>query len=216
MPQFGILLDDFDDNVRDTVKWSGSYGAVVEAGGRARVPCTTDFSGYASAPQYTLTGSMVACRVHPPVTGGAAAEALAEVFVITPTGGTDAGFSLNTVTGQLSCLSRVGYFDPAPVTLAYSATTHAWLRLREESGSLYWDTSPDARTWTTRRTIASPVWAADADLAVVLAAHRDSGTGDFAEFDSFNIVRPGGLRPLQRGLAGPGPNPRRTSTVTGG
>lgn len=215
MPAFGLLLDDFDDNVRDPALWSGSYGGVSEVGGRARVPCTTDFSGYASAPQWTLAGSSLACRVHPPAAGGAAAEALAEVFVISAVGGTDAGFSVNAATGQLVCLARGGYFDPAPVTLPYDPAAHAWLRLLESGGVLYWDTSPDARTWTTRRSAAAPSWTADGDLAVVLAGHRDSGTADFAEFDNFNIVRPGGLRSLQRGLAGPGPYPRSTSTVKG-
>ncbi|MCG0061736.1 hypothetical protein L0F81_00280 [Streptomyces tricolor] len=216
MPAFGLLLDDFDDGVRDPVRWSGSYGAVSEAGGRARVPVSTGFSGYASAPQYTLAGAQVACRVYPPAVGGAASEARAEVFVITAVGGTDAGFSLNAVTGELACLLRSGYYDPAPVTVVYSSTAHAWMRLREVNGSLHWDVSADAGTWTTLRTAASPAWAAGTDLAVVLAGHRDSGTNDFAEFDNFNIVRPGELRPLQRGLAGPGPNPRTASTVRGG
>ncbi|WP_426568094.1 hypothetical protein [Streptomyces canus] len=189
MPGFGVLVDDFDDGVRDPAKWSGSYGAVEEGGGRARVPCTTGFSGYASAPQYSLAGSAVACRVYPPAAGGAAGEALAELFVLTPTAGTDVGFSANVVSGQLSCLSRGGFFDPAPVTVAYSPAVHAWLRLREADGVLRWETSADGRTWTTRRTIPSPAWVDDGDLAVVLAAHRDSGTSDFAAFDDFNLTR---------------------------
>jgi hypothetical protein len=52
-------------------------------------------------------------------------------------------------------------------------------------------------------------------LGVVLAGHRDSGVGDYSEFDSFNIVRPGSCTLLQRGLAGPAPYPRNTSTVKG-
>lgn len=216
MPGFGMLQDTFDDGVRDPVLWSGSYGNVVESGGRARVPCTTDYSAYASATSYSLAGAQVACRVYPPAAGGAAVEALAEVLVLTSTGGTDAGFSLNAKTGQLKLISRVGYADPGEVALAYDPAAHAWVRLREGEGFLYWDTSPDGRTWTTRRTAASPAWTANTNLGVVLAGHRDSGTGDYSEFDAFNIVRPGGPRPLQRGLAGPGPYLRTTSTVRGG
>lgn len=215
MPGFGLLQDSFDDGVRDPVLWSGSYGNVVEAGGRARVPCTTDYSGYASATVYSLADAQVACRVYPPAAGGAAAEALAEMLVLTSAGGTDAGFSLNAATGQIKLISRVGYGDPAEVALTYDPAAHAWVRLREGDGSLYWDTSPDGRTWTTRRTAVSPAWVSDTHLGVVLAGHRDSGTGDFSEFDNFNIVRPGGPRPLQRGRAGPGPYPRTTSTVRG-
>ncbi|MGV4984517.1 hypothetical protein ACVB8X_13935 [Streptomyces sp. NRAIS4] len=188
MPALGTLVDDFDDGVRDPAKWPGSYGNIVEAG-RARVPCTTDYSAYASASVYTLAGSQVACRVYAPAAGGAAVEALAEVLVLSSVGGTDAGFSLNAVTGVLHLISRTGYADPNEVALTYSPSAHAWVRLREAAGTLAWDTSADGATWTTRRTAASPAWTADTALSVVLAAHRDSGTGDYSEFDSFNLLR---------------------------
>lgn len=215
MPGFGMLQDNFDDGVRDPVLWSASYGDVAEVAGRARVPCTTDYSAYASAAAYRLAAAQVTCRVYAPAAGGAATQALAEVLVLSGTGGTDAGFSLNAVTGQLNLISRVGYADPAQVTLTYSPTTHAWVRLREADGSLSWDTSPDGSTWTARRTAASPGWVGNTNLGIILAGHRDSGTGDFSEFDNFNIVRSGSCALLQRGLAGPGPYPRTTSTVKG-
>ncbi|MFD1656993.1 hypothetical protein ACFSL4_01765 [Streptomyces caeni] len=53
MPAFATLTDGFDDGVRDPVLWSGSYSTVEEAGGRARVPCTTGYAAYASATLYT-------------------------------------------------------------------------------------------------------------------------------------------------------------------
>lgn len=193
MPGFGMLIDTFDDGLRDPVLWQGSYGDVVETGGRARVPCSTDYSGYASATAYSLVQAQVACRVYPPTASGAAAQALAEVLVLTHTGGTDAGFSLNAVTGQLRLAARVGYADQGEVALTYDPAAHAWMRLREGDGSLYWDTSPDGRTWTVRRTATAPGWVTDQDLGVVLAGHRDSGVADYAEFDSFNLTRPGQL-----------------------
>ncbi|MCI3277523.1 hypothetical protein [Streptomyces cylindrosporus] len=189
MPGFGLLVDDFDDGVRDPATWSGSYGDIVEVGGRARVPCTTAYSAYASAAAYTLAGSQIACRVYPPAAGGAGVEALAEVLVLSSVGGTDAGFSLNLVTGLLHLISRTGYGDPNEVALIYSPSAHAWVRLREGAGTLAWDTSADGATWTTRRSATSPAWVAEANLEVILAGHRDSGAGDYAEFDNFNLLR---------------------------
>ncbi|MCP3820068.1 hypothetical protein NLX86_18805 [Streptomyces sp. A3M-1-3] len=216
MPGFATLTDNFDDNSRDLVKWSGSYGDVVESGGRARVPCTTAFSAYQSASAYTLDESQVGCQVFAPAMGGATVEALAEVLVITSVGGTDGGFSINTVTGQISCVSRTGYFDGSAVVLAYSATTHAWLRLRESAGVLHWDTSPDGAAWTTRRSSVSPAWVNHVNLSVVMAGHRNNGTADFAEFDNFNIARAGGLSVSVRSAAGLSPYARTGPTLSGG
>lgn len=216
MPSFGMLIDTFDDSVRDPVLWSGSYGDVVEAGGRARVPCSQAFSAYQSASIYTLDESQVSCRVVAPAVGGATVEALAEVLVISSVGGTDGGFSINVVSGQISCVSRSGYFDGSAVTLPYSTTTHAWLRLRESAGVLHWETSPDGVTWTTRRSSASPAWVTDANLSIVLAGHRNNGIDDFAEFDNFNVARAGSLSASARDAAGLSPYARTGSTLSGG
>lgn len=216
MPGFGLLADNFDDGVRDPVLWSQSYGDLIEAGGRARVPCTTGYAAYATAPAYTLAGAQVACRVYAPAAGGAAVEALAEVLVITATGGTDAGFSLNAVSGQLKLISRTGYADPNEVVLTYAPAVHAWVRLREGAGTLAWDTSADGVNWTTRRTAPSPAWTSASNLALVLAGHRDSGAGDYAEFDSLNITRPGRCGPASRSSGHLGPYPRTAASMRGG
>lgn len=215
MPGFGLLADTFDDGVRDPLLWSGSYGDVVEAGGRARVPCTSGYAAYATAPAWSLAAAQVSCRVYPPAAGGAAGEALAEVLVLSGVGGTDAGFSLNVVTGLLKLISRTGYADPSEVALTYSSVDHAWVRLRESAGSLYWDTSTDGVTWTTRRISASPAWVAGMELELVLAGHRDSGADDYSEFDSLNITRPGQCGPSSRTTGHLSPYQRTVSSLKG-
>jgi len=215
VPGFATLTDTFDDGVVDPVKWVGSYGDIEEAGGRARVPCTTAFSAYQSAVVYTLAESQVACRVYAPAAGGAAVEALAELLVVTSVGGTDGGFSINAVTGQMRLISRVGYADAGEVVLAYDPGAHAWLRLREAAGSLLWDTSTDGATWTTRRTAASPAWTADANLSVILAGHRDSGIDDFSEFDNFNVMRRARLTPAAPAAPALAPLARAVPTMSG-
>lgn len=184
------LTDDFDDDTIDPLLWTHSYGDPIEAGGRARVPVTAGYAAFQSAPVWTLTGSQVQARVWPPAAGGAAAEALAEMLVLTTTGGTDAGFSVNTAAGELRMVSRSGYFDGAAVTVPYDPVGHAWLRLRETGGLLLWETSPDGVVWTAGRSAAAPGWVSDSTLSLALAGHRDSGVDDVAEFDFLNIPPP--------------------------
>lgn len=209
-----MLRDDFDDGVLSSVLWPQSYGGPVEQGGRARVPCTTGYAALRSASAYTLSWSQAAARVHPPAAGGASTAACS-LLVLSDVDGTDAGFLIDSAQGAMGVYLRVGYVDGGALFPAYDPVAHAWVRLREDAGSLYWETSPDGRAWAVMRTAASPDWVGRSDLSLLFEAHRDAGTADFAELDSLNISRPGGLRPLQRGFAGPGPYPRATSTVKG-
>lgn len=186
------LRDTFNDNVVDTTKWPNNYntaGAVpTEVGGRARVVCDTGFSAYASDTAYTLQDSHAWVRMFPPAAGGAATEAWAQLLITSSTSGTDAIFEVNAVTGMLTMAVRVGFVDAGAVSIAYDSTNHAWLRIREDTGTLFWDTSADGLAWTNRRSTASPAWVSDIDIEMQLIAHRDSGTPDFAEFDSFNVI----------------------------
>ncbi|MFD3835310.1 hypothetical protein ACFWWC_03510 [Streptomyces sp. NPDC058642] len=184
----GTLTDDFNDGAVDLVKWPDSYepGGYTETGGRARVACNTDYNAYASAEGYRLRESSVHVRVWPPAAGGASTEAWTQVLIQTQTLGTDAIFEVSALSGNLIMASRVGYSDAGQVAIPYDSSAHAWLRIRETGGQLFWDTSPDGTTWTNRRTATSPSWVGDTTLQVQLIAHRSDGVDDFAEFDSFN------------------------------
>ncbi|MFL1904763.1 hypothetical protein ACJWDR_37520 [Streptomyces tauricus] len=184
------LTDTFSDGTVDGAKWPTSYdpGNFTETGGRARVVCNTGYNAFSSAAAYRLRESSVHARVWPPAAGGATAEAWAQILVQTTTLGTDVIAEVNAATGNLVLASRVGYGDAGQVTLTYDPVAHAWLRIRETGGQLLWDTSPDGVTWTNRRTATSPAWVGDTTLQVQLISHRDGGTPDFAEFDSFNTA----------------------------
>jgi hypothetical protein len=185
VPTFGELVDDFEDDVLNATLWSGSYGDPDEVGGQARIPCTTGYAGLKSASTYTLTASQLVIRLHAPEPGGATSSA-ASVLVLSSVGGTDAGFIVDSAQTAVGLYLREGYADGGAVFLTYSSTDHAWLRFREDAGTLYWDTSPDGIDWTNQRTATTPAWAADTTLAFLIEGHRDAGTNDFILVDSVN------------------------------
>lgn len=215
MPGFGMLQDTFDDGVRDPVLWSQSYGDPVEAGGRARVPCTTGYAAYRSASGYTLARSQVSVRIYPPAASGASTAAVS-FLVLSDVGGTDAGFLIDAAQGAMGLYLRVGYADGGALFPAYDPVAHAWLRLRDDAGTLRWETSPDGVTWTVRRSAAAPAWTEQANLSLLLESHRDAGGDDFAEADNLNITRPGSLTgPARTGVTVRGLD-RAGPTLSGG
>jgi hypothetical protein len=202
VPSLSALVDNFNDGVIGA-NWGNSYGGVTETGGRARVPCTTGFAGYQTAYSWTLAGASFYVAVLTAPAASTATEAYASVFVNAPgigdtTGpqyGYRIGFLINTVTGQLRCKNDVSYADAASVDITYDPVAHKFLRLREDGTSVYWDTSPDGTTWTNRRTLATPAWVTSSvdTCAIDLSAHRDAGTGDYAEYDLFNTLNDGAV-----------------------
>lgn len=191
MPLTGELRDSFDDNTVDPVKWPNNFNTMgalpTETGGRARVPCDTGFAGYSSDTIYTLASSSLRCRVFPPSAGGGT-EVWAQLLVTSSTSGTDAVMEVDVATGELTMANRSGFSDPGAAVITYDPVDHAWLRIREGGGTLFFDTSADGVAWTSRHSDTSPGWVSDTDIEMQMLAHRDAGTADFAEFDNFNIT----------------------------
>jgi hypothetical protein len=182
------LQDDFNDNVVDTTKWSNSFGYHVEAGGRGQIGVDTNYNAYSSAKQYKLEGSSITVQVFPPTMNDGASEAWFQVLALTSTVGTDAGWEFRISDGSLVPFVRVGYSDPEAGSITYNAVDHAWVRIREDAGTLYWETSPNAHDWTIRRSVSSPSWVSDTNLELQLIGHRADGTNNYAEIDNFNVV----------------------------
>ncbi|MER6492699.1 hypothetical protein [Streptomyces griseorubiginosus] len=200
MPSLSTLIDNFNDSVIGP-DWGNSYGGVTESGGKAHVPCTTSYAGYQTSYTWTLAGASFYVSVTNVPAASTATEAYTSLFVnapgigdnTNPLYGTRIGFVINVVTGQLKMSSESSYFDAGAVSIAYSGTTHKFLRLRETGGTVFWDTSPDGTTWTNRRTLATPAWvtASTNQCALDMSAHRDAGTVDEAAYDLFNTLSNG-------------------------
>lgn len=184
----GEFVDDF---TTDTIaaNWPGSFGTFSITGGRGRVQSATDYSALATAPKYTLAGSSVHARIYPP--GNTGTGVYTEMTVTSNVGGTALSIEISgtAAAGSIQFKSTVGYSDPGQTFITYDPAAHAYLRIAESGGTVTFATSPDAATWTTQRTIATPAWATTGtDLKLVLQAHRDTGTTDYAEFDNINVV----------------------------
>ncbi|OUD04678.1 hypothetical protein [Streptomyces swartbergensis] len=204
MPSLSSLVDNFNSGALGP-EWGNSYGGTAVVGGRARVPCTTDYAGCQTAYAWTLAGASFFVQVPTvPSATGATAEAYFAVTVQGATAGTRVGFGMNAVTGLLRCVSEVDYWDDNAVELAYDPVAHLFLRLREDGTNLYWDTSPDGSAWTNRRTLTTPAWiTADAEAcALDMSAHRDAGPADYAEFDLVNTLSNGAVWTASSNLSG--------------
>ncbi|MDJ1137930.1 hypothetical protein [Streptomyces iconiensis] len=189
------LADDCSSPVVDTARWPDNYNEAPggplpdQPDGRARVPCTAGaFAAFASAEDYTLAGSHAAVQVVPAERAGAVGDVFTQLIIRSSVVGTQVVFEVNASTNLLLMVIHVGYIDEVGASIPYDPVEHAWLRVREDAGTLYWETSADGRAWTVRHSVASPPWVSAGNLALQLLAYRDDGSGNYAYFDNVNVT----------------------------
>jgi hypothetical protein len=186
------LGDDFDDGQIDTSKWATVYGGTVEVGGRARIPVAPGVNaGLRSAQSYSLAGSQVAAKLATAPAANGSSSGAASMWVHSTTAGTRVGWLFNPATQMLFADNQVGFGDAGHPSFPYSPIEHAWLRVRETGGTVYWETSGDGREWTVRRSVATPSWVTSQSHAFEFTGVRTGGSADYIEWDLLGAdVRP--------------------------
>src|SRR3546814_16939491 len=59
---------------------------------------------------------------------------------------------VDAATNLLLMTVHVDFIDEGGQTLPYDPVEHAWLPVREDAGTLYWETAAAGRDWTVRHT----------------------------------------------------------------
>lgn len=202
-----------------TALWPGSFGGADINGGRGRIPsamngASTGFAGIQSPSTVTLDSMFAQIEVAPPNGGATGSIVTALVLSNITTSGSQIRISVNSRTGQIRFENNVGFSDATPTTLTYSATDHAWWRIRISGGSVLYETAPDGRVWTVRRTLATPAWVnSGASQSVLMETQRASGASNFAFVDNFNVLPVDGVVVLA-GAGALATVPVRTRRVT--
>jgi hypothetical protein len=100
---------------------------------------------------------------------------------------------LGAAVGNLYAYRYVGAsYAQIGSTITLDATAHRWLRIRESAGTIYFDTAPDASTWTNRWTLTNP-FAVTAIYPQVTTGNFSAGTTGYVVFDNLNLV-PAGVK----------------------
>ena len=180
-PKAATLQDSFATDDLATL-WGSSYGTVGVSGGRCSIQTDTSYSsGLGSSIHYDVTGSQVLARVTPyQVSSGQCGLQIDD----------DAGnkayvqYSGGSVNAQLV----QGGTTTESSSVAYDPTAHAWWRIREQSGTLFFETAPDGLTWTLLWSTAYTTLTATAAYIGVFAGNYGSDPTGTTYVTDVNIV----------------------------
>ncbi|MER8004992.1 LamG-like jellyroll fold domain-containing protein [Streptomyces sp. NPDC094149] len=180
-----MLGDAFDDGQVNSSLWltnTGSAG-VETAERRLRITMAPGVdTNFTSSRQWKLTSSKLTAKLSTVPALNGSSNCAASMWVLSATSGTRLGWRYDAGTGVLAAMSQTGFSDATPTNLTYSAIDHAWLRVRESGGTVYWETSGDGYDWTTRRTLATPSWVTSDTHAVDFPTTRTGGTSGYVEW----------------------------------
>lgn len=149
------LVDRFTSEGYSQAKWfnwTTFPTAFSMAGNQLTITPSTDYPGLVSEEVLDLTGSTLHVELVQALNAG--------------NGSTDVDFGVvrSTSSTQYREMFVVEgatlYFQEKVAgvanntSISYDPIAHRWLRLREDSGTLYWETSPDGLNWTVQRSKA--------------------------------------------------------------
>lgn len=187
---FHQLVATFDGGLPANLSAGGT--AAVDAG-QFRLPCTAGYTSLFSSPTtFDLTGQSVAVQV----ISQPGAVGTREFIIELELDANNAIFMFHSGGDFVGRLRQGGANDSA--TLAtYSATTHAWWRIRESGGSILWETSPDGVGWSTLRTLAYTMAITGLLFTISCGFFGSETSPPDAVIDSLNFYpRPPGPQPL--------------------
>lgn len=185
IPKAVDLYDNFNDNSIDATKW-GSFGATVsETSSQLQLTSTLagDYKGLYSQESWDLTDSEISCELV-----NAGNQALASWQVIPVLAQLDASNQLYWLiqANTMYAVKVVAGVTTNVYSVAYSSTTHKYLKIRERFSKVYYEFSTDGEVWTTAHTMNTPFDVGSASLQMQAGTYAVEGSTTTAIFDNFN------------------------------
>lgn len=186
-----LLQDTFGDGVTGFI-WTVSGPANEDNGPFLSADPGSSQGVYRSSRRYDLTGGTVTIKVLQ-VPDAAVSMEESAVFRVEHNDGRYAEFRLRSDAIEAGIQQNNGFVQLHPVTV-YDALAHAYLRFREQDGTLHWQVSADGSSFTDLAT--APVTAAFSDvrrIRVAAGAGRGvSGPVSESRLDDITGQFPGG------------------------
>jgi hypothetical protein len=192
-----------DDFTTIGSNWSASLystdsAKVTNPSGTVRVdhPTTSQYNALGTVKRYDLTGSSFYARV---VDYGNQSLGSHEVLLFADDGSGSNRLIWDASGNNLYAIKTVASSKTTLGGITLNTTTHRYLRIREASGTVYWDTSPDgtSSSWTNRFSDTTPFNVSAVNVQMQCGNYATEASASYAIFDDFNI--PGVAAPANTG-----------------
>lgn len=185
-PLLGSLVDQFTSGTLNTTVWNqtSSSGVSIVTPGRVGIQAVAT-NTVLGASAYNITGQAIYARITPAL-AGTGGKSVATAMALQVDANNLAQMVVVPGSQFYAQVKNAGTTSTTNLP-AYDPTQHAWWRLRETSGSIAFEASPDGFAWTTLATIAY-TWSPTAVTASFVAVATDGTTGQTAYVEHVNAL----------------------------
>jgi len=182
----GKVTDDYGDDSLSPL-WSTWGTNIVESNGTANIGFApngySDSGAYLVEPRDLRGCSVVLEVVEYPMLGGSI-----DVTLDVHQSGSDV-MRISLDTGNLLVFgASAGGVEIAPTkTLQFAPAQHRWWAIRESSGTVRMETSPNGVSWTERYSFATPAYASAVKAEFYAAANATGSSPGWFRVDNFNL-----------------------------
>ncbi len=195
-----VFGDDFNDNFLNPADWyDNSSGNAVETNQRLEITSTTTSGYYSVLSQdyFDLTGTSYIGEVVSIGNQAIASLSVQPVMLrIDSSNLISFEISDDEVTARIRLAGSSSYF----ATTSYNATTMKWLRLREQSGNIYWEYSADTSSWSELYSTIAPFDITSLEFAVMIGTDQAETLTTTLAVDNLSIG--GSVAPLISAVSG--------------
>src|SRR6185437_10786798 len=145
--------------------WVDNPETVTQVNGQlvfTLAPNADAYAAYVSSASYDLTGSSVVLQV--PTSANPATSAQTNLFLDGPA---STSILMQEEKGQLYLSIETASGTQDIGSVLYDPVQHAWWRIRESGGTLFWETAPDGKAWAVQAQLSPlpfPVDVLDVDI----------------------------------------------------
>lgn len=186
------LMSAFSDNFNgpsiDGTKWFTELGGgtITVSGGvltiTTKASTVNDGNTLQSDDSYNLVGSYAMVEVKSVLNGDQATTFTLDIF-----GDGNNRLYMSQQNGTLTAEKVVNGTFTSVASIAYNATTMKWWRIRESSGTIFYDYSADGKTWTNLGSVTSPFSVISMTVGFETFEATSNATPGSAIFDNFNV-----------------------------
>jgi RHS repeat-associated protein len=189
------ITDDWTSGSINASKWLNWGGSQVGVTGGELTMTSETGGGYygidsdVSGKMYNMTNSSVVNKL---VNAGNQSLGTWEVYplYVYPEGDNSYQYFFYISENTLKAYKKVDGSTTQLASTAYNTANHKWFRIREASGTTYFDVSADGGTWNNFASTANEFEALAVGVGVMVGTWDTEASTTTAKFDNFNVWNP--------------------------